>query len=77
MFINQDGNMFCCSRPRRFGKTLAVSTLEAIFLGKQDLLKGLYIDSTDYDWKTYPGIHVDSTGFKKHLKHVRHRTANP
>ena len=53
------GKMFFCARPRRFGKTLAVSTLEAIFQGKRELFKGLYIDSTDYDWKTYPVIHVN------------------
>ena len=50
---------FFCSRPRRFGKSLAISTLEAIFQGKRELFKGLYIDSADYDWKTYPVIHID------------------
>ena len=53
------GKMFFCARPRRFGKTLAVSTFEAIFQGKRELFKGLYIDSTDYDWKTYPVIHIN------------------
>ena len=47
------------SRPRRFGKSLTLSTLEAIFKGKRELFKGLYIDSTDYDWKEYPVIHID------------------
>ena len=51
--------MFFLSRPRRFGKTLTVSTLEAIFQGKRELFKGLAIDKTDYDWKTYPIIHID------------------
>ena len=46
------------SRPRRFGKSLTLSTLEAIFKGKRELFKGLYIDSTDYDWKEYPVIHL-------------------
>ena len=57
--VRQDGNMFFLSRPRRFGKTLTVSTLEAIFQGKRELFKGLFIDSADYDWKAYPIIHID------------------
>ena len=56
--ITSDKELFC-SRPRRFGKSLAISTLEAIFQGKRELFKGLFIDSTDYDWKTYPVIHID------------------
>ncbi len=47
------------SRPRRFGKSLTLSTLDAIFRGKKELFKGLYIDSTDYDWKEYPVIHIN------------------
>ncbi len=47
------------SRPRRFGKSLTISTLEAIFLGKRDLFKELYIDSTGYDWKIHPVIRID------------------
>lgn len=48
-----------CSRPRRFSKSLTISTLEAIFEGKRELFKGLYIDSTDYDWSVHPIIHID------------------
>ena len=54
---------FFCSRPRRFGKTLAISTLEAIFKGKKDLFKGLKIYKKDYDWKEYPVIHIDLSSF--------------
>ena len=57
--VRQEGNMFFLSRPRRFGKTLTISTLEAIFQGKRELFKGLAIDKTDYDWKTYPVVHID------------------
>ena len=53
------GKMYFLSRPRRFGKSLTVSTLEAIFQGRRELFKGLAIDQTDYDWKTYPVIHID------------------
>ena len=52
-------DMYFLSRPRRFGKTLTVSTLEAIFQGKRELFKGLAIDALDYDWKPYPIIHID------------------
>jgi hypothetical protein len=53
---------YFCSRPRRFGKSLTLSTLEAIFQGRRELFKGLAIDSTDYDWKVYPVIHIDFGG---------------
>ena len=41
------------SRPRRFGKSLLVSTLKALFQGRRDLFKGLAIDASDYDWKAW------------------------
>lgn len=47
------------SRPRRFGKSLTVSTLKAVFQGKKDLFKGLAIYDKPYDWKPYPVIHLD------------------
>ncbi len=47
------------SRPRRFGKSLLVSTLEAYFLGKKDLFKGLAISELERDWNVYPVFHID------------------
>jgi len=47
------------ARPRRFGKSLLISTLKAIFQGRRDLFEGLSIASTDYEWKPYPVIHLD------------------
>jgi uncharacterized protein (UPF0297 family) len=44
------------SRPRRFGKSLVLSTLDAIFSGKRELFEGLAISKTDYNWKKYPII---------------------
>ena len=44
------------SRPRRFGKSLMLSTLKYIFEGRRDLFKGLKIDKKKYDWKEYPVI---------------------
>ena len=46
------------SRPRRFGKSLTVSTLKAVFEGKKELFKGLAIYDKPYDWKQYPIIHL-------------------
>ena len=50
---------YFCARPRRFGKSLLVTTLQSIFEGRRDLFKGLAIDSSDYDWKTYPVMRLD------------------
>ena len=46
------------SRPRRFGKSLTLSTLKAVFEGKKELFKGLAIYDKPYDWKPYPVIHL-------------------
>ncbi|GHT50800.1 ATPase AAA [Bacteroidia bacterium] len=56
------GKPFFLSRPRRFGKSLLVSTMEAIFKGQKDLFKGLWI-ADNWDWtKSYPVIRVDFGG---------------
>jgi hypothetical protein len=48
------------ARPRRFGKSLLVSTLKAIFQGRRELFEGLHIlEHTDYDWPVHPVIHLD------------------
>ncbi|MDR0356413.1 MAG: AAA family ATPase, partial [Deltaproteobacteria bacterium] len=46
------------SRPRRFGKSLLLDTMKEIFLGRRELFKGLWIDSSDYDWAPHPVIHL-------------------
>ncbi len=53
------GSQFFLSRPRRFGKSLLISTFKSLFQGKRDLFKGLAIDALEYDWKTYPVLHLD------------------
>ena len=55
------------SRPRRFGKSLLVSTLQAYFEGRKDLFKGLYIDSVEKEWTTYPVLHL-SMASGKHME---------
>ena len=50
----QTSSPYFLSRPRRFGKSLLVTTLEAYFLGKKELFKGLAIENLEKDWITYP-----------------------
>ena len=54
-----EGSYYFLSRPRRFGKSLMVSTLEAFFSGKKELFEGLYAGSADWDWQEYPILHLD------------------
>ena len=63
--LAQEGSIYFLSRPRRFGKSLLVSTLKNYFLGRKELFRGLKIDSLEKDWKVYPVFHMDfnSTNF--------------
>ena len=56
--INPAGESYFLSRPRRFGKSLTISTLKAVFEGKKELFKGLALYDKPYDWKPYPVIHL-------------------
>ena len=56
---NRVGSRFFISRPRRFGKSLMISTLEAIFNARRDLFEGQAISSLDYDWPKVPVVHLD------------------
>ena len=53
------GRYYFLSRPRRFGKSLLVSTLEAYFSGKKELFRGLAIENLEKDWEEYPILHLD------------------
>ena len=53
------GIYYFLSRPRRFGKSLLLSTLEAYFEGKKDLFKGLAIEALEKDWEKHPVLHLD------------------
>jgi hypothetical protein len=55
------GKYYFLSRPRRFGKSLLLSTLEAYFLGQKDLFKGLAIEQLEKEWTVYPVLHIDMT----------------
>ncbi len=56
------GSVYFLSRPRRFGKSLLLTTLEAIFQGKKELFKGLWIYDSDYQWQEYPVIRISFSG---------------
>ena len=47
------------SRPRRFGKSLLISTLEAYFSGKKELFEGLAMEQLEKEWTVYPVLHID------------------
>ena len=57
-----EGKIYFLGRPRRFGKSLLVSTLEHYFLGHKELFKGLKIDSLEKEWLEYPVFHIDFNG---------------
>ena len=54
-----EGMFYFLSRPRRFGKSLLVSTLQALFEGKKNLFKGLWIEQADWDWAPHPVLKID------------------
>ena len=61
---NSDGKFIFLSRPRRFGKSLLVSTLQSYFEGRKELFKGLAIDKLENDWTEFPVLHFDLSGGK-------------
>ena len=58
----KEGKIYFLSRPRRFGKSLLLSTLKNYFLGRKELFKGLAIDRLEKDWLEYPVFHIDFNG---------------
>ena len=64
MFIHRlvttvGSKLFFVSRPRRFGKSLTISALKALFSARRELFKGLDIEKTDWKWEKYPIIHFE------------------
>ena len=58
------GKYFFLSRPRRFGKSLLVSTMQSYFEGKKELFKGLAVEKLEKEWTEYPVLHFDMSGGK-------------
>lgn len=57
--ITSGSKYYFLARPRRFGKSLFLSTMQYFFEGRRELFKGLTIDSAEWDWKNYPVLHLD------------------
>lgn len=55
----QSGKYYFLSRPRRFGKSLLLSTIQAYFEGKKELFHGLAVEQLEQEWNTYPILHLD------------------
>ncbi len=60
--LASSGKYYFLSRPRRFGKSLLVSTMEAYFQGKRELFRGLAMETLEKEWKEYPVLHLDLSG---------------
>ncbi|MDE6297321.1 MAG: ATP-binding protein, partial [Muribaculaceae bacterium] len=57
--VHEGSQYYFFARPRRFGKSLFLSTLQYFFEGERELFKGLYIDKTDWKWEKYPVLRLD------------------
>ncbi len=64
------------SRPRRFGKSLLISTIEAYFKGKRELFEGLALSKLEKEWLEYPVLHLDLTGANYHEPESLHDKLN-
>ena len=76
----QTGKYYFLSRPRRFGKSLLISTLESYFKGKKELFRGLAMESLEKEWIEYPVLHLDLNAEKfdtrQHLNTILLRHLN-
>ena len=57
--LTHEGSIYFLSRPRRFGKSLLVSTLENYYLGRKELFRGLAMEQLEKDWAVHPVFHID------------------
>lgn len=60
--LTHESSIYFLSRPRRFGKSLLVSTLKNYYLGRKELFRGLAIENLEKEWNVYPVFHVDFNG---------------
>ena len=59
LITRKDARRFFLARPRRFGKSLMISTLKAIFEGRRELFDGLAISQTDWTWEKFPVLYFN------------------
>ncbi len=57
--IRHPKGLYFLSRPRRFGKSLLISTLDEVFQGNRDLFMGLWLYDSPYQWQPHPVIRID------------------
>ena len=60
--LTHESSIYFLSRPRRFGKSLLVSTLKNYYLGRRELFRGLAMERLETEWAVYPVFHVDFNG---------------
>lgn len=60
--LAKEGSYYFLSRPRRFGKSLLVSTMEAYFSGRKELFSGLAVEKLETEWNQHPVLHLDLSG---------------
>lgn len=73
----REGKYYFLSRPRRFGKSLLLSTIEAYYQGRRELFKGLALDSLTNDWEPHPTLHLDlnNRNYSEHAALIKHLSA--
>ena len=71
----RQGNLYFLSRPRRFGKSLLVSTFAHLFMGKKALFKELYIGkATDYAWDQYPVLQFNFASYGAKVENLEKKS---
>ena len=74
--LANSGTYYFLSRPRRFGKSLLISTMEAYFRGKKELFRGLALEKLEKDWIEYPVLHLDLNGISYNSEDVLDQVLN-
>ena len=74
--LANSGTYYFLSRPRRFGKSLLISTMEAYFKGKKELFRGLALEKLEKDWTEYPVLHLDLNGISYNSEDVLDQVLN-
>ena len=74
--LANSGTYYFLSRPRRFGKSLLISTMEAYFRGKKELFRGLALEKLEKDWTEYPVLHLDLNGISYNSEDVLDQVLN-
>ena len=64
--VSSSPESYFLNRPRRFGKSLLISTLKAYFQGQRELFQGLAIEKLEKEWVEYPVLHFDMSLGKHH-----------